>query len=60
MSEKSLKRLDEAIAHFDTVATFGKMDGKPARMHEEVAAYLKRLKYYEEAIKSGHLVWKEG
>lgn len=54
------KTLKGYIDHFDTVATMGRIDGKPAKTYEEVAAYLKRLRYYEEAIKAGKLVWKEG
>ena len=53
------KRLAGYIDHFETVATMGRIDGNPAKMYEEIAEYLKRLKYYEEAIKAGRLVWKE-
>jgi hypothetical protein len=53
------KRLDEVIAHFDAVATMGRIEGWSQGMHGEVAEYLKRLKYYEEAIKAGRLMWKE-
>ena len=59
MTDKSIARLNETIDHFDTVATFGRIEGKPRGMHGEVAQYLKKLKYYEEAIKTGQLVWKE-
>lgn len=54
------KRLAGFIDHFTAVAAMGRLDGNPSIMHEEVADYLKRLKYYEEAIKTGQLVWKEG
>ena len=57
--EKDIARLDETIDHFDTVATLGRIERKPCGMHGEVAQYLKKLKYYEEAIKAGRLVWKE-
>jgi hypothetical protein len=53
------KRLKGFIDHFEAVATFGRLDGNPAIMYEEVAEYLKRLKYYEEAIAAGRLIWKE-
>lgn len=54
------KRLDDVIAHFDAVATMGRIEGWGKGMYGEVAEYLKRLKYLEEAIKAGRLVWKEG
>ena len=54
------KRLDDVIAHFDAVATMGRIEGWGQGMYGEVAEYLKRLKYYEDAIRTGRLVWKEG
>lgn len=53
------KRLDECIDHFETIATFGRIEGKYGGLNGEVAEYLKRLKYYEAAISAGRLVWKE-
>ena len=53
------KKIDELIDHYETVATIGKMMGRNDGLHGATAEYLKRLKYYEEAIKTGQLVWKE-
>ena len=54
------KRLSKFIDHFEAVATMGRLDGNPAIMYEEVAEYLKRFKYYEEAFKTADLCGRRG
>ena len=54
------KKLDDIIDHYESVATFCRLGGNPSGIHADTAEYLKRLRYYEEAIKTGQLVWKEG
>lgn len=51
--------LDEAIAHFEAVATVSRLNGDNTPDHADYARYLKQLKWYEAAIASGELVWKK-
>ena len=53
------EKIDELIDHYETVATIGRIAGRNDGLHGVTAEYLKRLKYYEEAIQAGKLVWKE-
>ena len=59
MLEKHIT-LDEAIAHFEAVAKYCELTKKDGSTDRTIAQYLKRLKYLEDKIASGELVWKEG
>lgn len=50
--------LDEAIAHFEAIATCARLSGLKETTHAQFARYLRRLKRYEEAIEKGELVWQ--
>lgn len=51
--------LEEAIDHCEGVEAFIKSGGKTHSYYGDIARYLRRLKRYEDAIKSGELIWKE-
>lgn len=51
--------LEAAIGHCESVDTFIKQGGSEDTMYGDMARYLRRLRYLEDAIKKGELIWKE-
>jgi hypothetical protein len=51
--------LEEAIAHFDSVAKFTRENFGSGYDYEQYARFLKQLRFYEIAIAEGELVWKK-
>jgi hypothetical protein len=51
--------LEAAIGHCESVDTFIKQGGSEDSCYGDLARYLRRLRYLEEALKKGELVWKE-
>lgn len=49
--------LDESIAHFEAIDACMKLKGEPHSVNGQFASFLRRLRYYEMAIKAGELVW---
>lgn len=58
-ANKKQYTLEELAAHYETVATFGKIEGKPGGMNAVVASELRRLAELDAAIERGDLVWRD-
>lgn len=58
-ANKKRYTLEELADHFETVATFGRIEGKHGGMNAAVASELRRLAELDAAIERGDLVWRD-